>query len=100
MDILNRAYNPNFKTLDMDEMRLGLLPRAAPQMGPDNHQDISTVPETVSLEPFPGVTLPAQNANTDLMFIRSMFPYLPIMPFPHRNFRSAHRECCADNSRP
>lgn len=32
-----------------------------------------------------GDMFPAQNQFTDLMFLRSQFPYLPIMPFPNRS---------------
>jgi hypothetical protein len=58
-----------------------------PASGSNRSQEyspISQVPETVGVAPFPGVELPAQNAMSDLLFLRSEFPFLPIMPFPHR----------------
>jgi hypothetical protein len=52
--------------------------------GHNEFSPMSQIPETIGTAPFPGVELPAQNAMTDLMFIRSLFPYLPILPLPSR----------------
>lgn len=52
-------------------------------VAPEMQESISTVPEETAIFPFPGVTLPMQTPDANLMHIRHQFPFVAVMPFPY-----------------